>query len=145
MLLQMVLTVLTGLIKICKTLKNKSIDDLLKELTEGRQYLKGNHHDHCSISGCKGIADHCIKYALSDEKESYKSACGGKHDKACFECDSLSQTLMSVKNLITNTQNITENERNNFHYDATQSVHSLLQWKAHILTTVNRASQNNSC
>ena len=111
----MVLTVLTGLIKICKTLKNKSIDDLLKELTEGRQYLKGNHHDHCSINGCKGIADHCIKYALSDEKESYKSACGGKHDKACFECDSLSQILMGVKNLITNTQNITENERNNFH------------------------------
>ena len=76
---------------------------------------------------------------MSDEKESsYKSNCGEKYDKACFEYDSLSQTLMSVKNLITNAQNITENERNDFHYDATQSVHSTLQWKAHILTTVNQ-------
>ena len=61
-----------------------------------------------------------------------------KHDKACFECDSLSQTLMSVKKLISNAQNITENERNDFHCDATQSAHSILQWKAHILTTVNQ-------
>ena len=45
---------------------------------------------------------------------------------------------MSVKNLITNAQNITENEKNDFHYNATQSVHSILQWKAHILTTVNQ-------
>ena len=45
---------------------------------------------------------------------------------------------MSVKNLITNTQNITENERNDFYYNATQSVHSGLQWKTHILTTVNQ-------
>ena len=79
-----------------------------------------------------------MKYALSDEKESsYKSTCGEKHDKACLEYDSLSQTLMSVKNLITNAQNITENERKDFHSDATQSVHSILQWKVHTLTTVN--------
>ena len=38
---------------------------------------------------------------------------------------------MSV-NLITNTQNITENERNDFNYDAAQSVHSIL------LTTINQ-------
>ena len=93
----------------------------------------------------KVISDNCIKYALSDEKESsYKSTCGEKHDKACFECDSLSQTLMSVKNLIISAQNITENKRNDFHYDATQSVHNILQWKAHILTTVNQELQNNS-
>ena len=126
------------LIKICKTLENKSSDNSVKELTECRRYLKGNYRAHCSISACKGIADQCMKYALSDEKESsYKSTCGEKHDKACLEYDSLSQTLMSVKNLITNAQNITENERKGFHCDATQSVHSILQWKVHILTTNN--------
>ena len=45
---------------------------------------------------------------------------------------------MSVKNLITNSRNITENERKDFLCDATQSVHSILQWKVHILTTVNQ-------
>ena len=64
-------------IKICKTLENKRSNDLVKELTEGRRYLKGNYRAHCCINGCKGITDHCIKYALSDEKESsYKSTCG---------------------------------------------------------------------
>ena len=101
--------------------------------------MKGNYRAHYSIIGFKGIADHCMKYALSDRKESsYKSTCREKHDKSIFECDSLLQTLMSDKNLITNPQNITENERNDFHYDATQSIHSILQWKVHILTTVNQ-------
>ena len=45
---------------------------------------------------------------------------------------------MSFKNLITNAQNITENERKDFHCDATQSIHSILQLKVHILTTVNQ-------
>ena len=51
------------LIKICKTLKN---EDLIKKLTEGRRYLKGNYRIHCTINDCPGVADHCIKYA--DEK-----------------------------------------------------------------------------
>ena len=45
--------------------------------------------------------------------------------------------MISAKSLITNSQDITENERNSFHYDATQSVHGILQWKVHVLTTVD--------
>ena len=56
------------LVKICKTLENKSSHDLVKELTEGRRYLKCNYRAHCNINGCKDIADQCIRYALSDEK-----------------------------------------------------------------------------
>ena len=33
------------LIKICKTLEN---EDLIKKLTEGRRYLKGNYRAHCT-------------------------------------------------------------------------------------------------
>lgn len=55
------------LTKICKALENESNDDLMKELTEGSEYLKGNYCAHCSISDCRGIADQCIKYALPDE------------------------------------------------------------------------------
>ena len=51
------------LIKICKTLEN---EDLIKKLTEGRRYLKGNYRAHCTTNDCPGVADHCIKYA--DEK-----------------------------------------------------------------------------
>ena len=37
------------LIKICKTLEN---EDLIKKLTEGRRYLKGNYRAHCTTDDC---------------------------------------------------------------------------------------------
>ena len=59
------------------------------------------------------------------------------HDRACGECESLSQALNDVKNLIKNTEEVTDVEREDLHYDAAQAVQSIL-WKAHILTTVNQ-------
>lgn len=41
------------LIKICKTLGN---EDLIKKLTEGRRYLKGNYRAHCTANDCHGVA-----------------------------------------------------------------------------------------
>ena len=81
------------LIKICKTLKN---ENLIKKLTEGRRYLKAIT-EHIALP-TTGVADDCIKYALSDEKSQYyQSNCGKIHNKSCFECDALSQTLLDVK------------------------------------------------
>ena len=83
------------LIKICKTLEN---EDLIKKLTEGRRYLKGNYRAHCTADNCQRVADHCIRYALSDVKsQCYQSYCRKIHNKSCFECDALSQTLLDVK------------------------------------------------
>ena len=62
------------LIKICKTLEN---EDLIKKLTEGRRYLKGNYRIHCTINDCPGVADHCIKYA--DEKANAINQIVGKY------------------------------------------------------------------
>ena len=62
------------LIKICKTLEN---EDLIKKLTEGRRYLKGNYRAHCTTDDCSGVADHCIKYA--DEKANAINQIVGKY------------------------------------------------------------------
>ena len=124
------------LIKICKTLGN---EDLIKKLTEGRRYLKGNYRAHCTADDCHGVADYCIKYTLSDEKsEFYQSNCGKIHNKSCFECDTLSQTLLDVKTLAENATGIMKEERHDLNYDATQCVHNILLWKAHVLTTINQ-------
>ena len=124
------------LIKICKTLEN---EDLIKKLTEGRRYLKGNYRVHCTANDCHGVADHCIKYALSDEKsQCYQSNCGKIHSKSCFECDALSQPLLDVKKLVENATGIMKEERDDLNYDAMQCVHNILLWKAHVLTTINQ-------
>ena len=87
MLLQMVLTVLTDLLR--SALENKSSHDLVKELTEGRRYLKCNYRAHCNINGCKDIADQCIKYALSDEKNLRTNQLVGKNMITLFQVDEI--------------------------------------------------------
>ena len=54
-----------SLIKIYKTLENESSDNSVNELTEGRQYLKGNYCAHCSIMVVKVLLTtasnmHCL-------------------------------------------------------------------------------------
>ena len=127
------------LIKIRRILEDETVDNLVKKLTEGRRYLKGNYCAHCTVNDCHGVADHCLKYALSYVKQyCYKEVCQNIHDRACGECESLSQALNDVKNLIKNTEEVTDVEREDLHYDAAQAVQSIYLWKAHILTTVNQ-------
>ena len=76
---------------------------------------------------------------MSDVKQyCYQEVYQNIHDRACGECESLSQALNDVKNLIKNTEEVTDVEREDLHYDAAQAVQSILLWKAHILTTVNQ-------
>ena len=127
------------LIKICRTLEDENVDNFVKKLTESQICLKGNCRAHCMVNDCQGVADHCIKYALPDVKQHcYQEVSQNIHDRACGECESLSQALNDVKNLIKNTEEVTDVEREDLHYDAAQAVQSILLWKAHILTTVNQ-------
>ena len=49
---------------------------------------------------------------LSDVKPyCYQEVCQNIHDRACGECESLSQALNDVKNLIKNTEEVTDVER----------------------------------
>ena len=76
---------------------------------------------------------------MSDVKQyCYQEVYQNIHDRACGECESLSQALNDVKNLIKNTEEVTDVEREDLHYDAAQAVQSIYLWKAHILTTVNQ-------
>ena len=61
----------------------------MKELTEGRRYLKCNYRAHCNINGCKDIADQCIKYALSDEKNLRTNQLVGKNMITLFQVDEI--------------------------------------------------------
>ena len=50
----------------------------------------------------------------------------------------MSQTLLDVKTLVENATGITKEERDDLNYDASQCVHNILLWKAHVLTTINQ-------
>ena len=50
----------------------------------------------------------------------------------------MSQTLLDVKTLVENATRITKEQRDGLNYDASQDVHNILLWKAHVLTTINQ-------
>ena len=83
------------LISICKSVKNEELESLMKDLMAGRKYLKKDFRVHCSQEDCKGVADHCIRYALSDPTEKlYQSDCNySSHENSCDQSESLSDAL----------------------------------------------------
>ena len=115
------------LIKICKSFGTERADTRVTALIEGGRYLKGNFRVHCSLTECQGIADHCIKLALSDVKEScYQSDCRENHTKICEDCASLAKALIDVQKLVNEVEDLTNDERDDLNYDATQNVQNVL-------------------
>ena len=91
----------------------------MKDLTAGRRYLKGHFRTHCSLDDCKGVADHCIKYALSDAKEKlYQSDCNySSHENSCDQCESLADALSKVIPLVLSHKKVSPNEEGDLKYD----------------------------
>ena len=126
------------LISICKSVKNEELESLMKDLMAARRYLKRDFRVHCSLEDCKGVADHCIKYALSDPIEKlYQSDCNySSHENSCDQCESLSDTLSKITPLVTKHKQVLPNEEE-LKYDINRSTTSIFLWKAHILATIN--------
>ena len=61
----------------------------MKYMMAGHRYPKGDFHAHCSLEDCKGVADHCIKYALSYPTEKlYQSNCNySSHENSFDQCE----------------------------------------------------------
>ena len=46
--------------------------------------------------------------------------------------------MLDGKTLVENATGIIKEERDDLNYDASQCVHNILLWKAHVLTTINQ-------
>ena len=68
------------LITICKLNGTNHTERPVKAITDSWWYFKGDYCIHCSSAKCNGIADHCLKYALSNPKDSnYETKCNNKN------------------------------------------------------------------
>ena len=105
----------------------------------GHRYLKGDFRAHCSLGDCKGVADHCVKNALSDPTEKlYQSDCNySSHENSCDQCESLSDALSKITPLVTKHKQVSPNEEE-LKYDINRSTTCINLWKAHILATINQ-------
>ena len=128
------------LISICKSVKNEELKILMKDLIVGSRYLKGDFRAHCSLEDCKGVADNCIKYALSDPtKKLYQNDCNySSHENSCDQCESLLDAISKITPLVTKHKQVSSNEEEELKYDISQSTTCINLWKSHILSTINQ-------
>ena len=125
------------LISLCKNHSTGIKSDMVvKALIEGRRYLKGDYHSHCSSNECDAVADHCLKYALSNPKDSdYDAKCSVQHDKQCEKCEKLTKALEETK---MRNSNLETHDKAEVEYDCNNSIKCIQSWKVHILMTINQ-------
>ena len=117
------------------------IDEVIKPLTIGKRYLKGEYKSNCAAKERSEIPDHCPTFALSDSREKlFLKICKHQHNKKYRNCEHLKKTLNSSEIIIQNAE-LSEKERSDYLYDFHESRKNIECWKAHILTVVHQEEQ----
>lgn len=76
--------------------------EIQENLCQIRQYLKADFKLHISYEN--QCADHCRKYALSDDKPEFKEKCSHKHKLVCDRCEMISSTFAQIENAVSSKE-----------------------------------------
>ena len=111
-----------------------------QKLQEGKQYLKTDYRVHCNEdnSPCK---DHCRPFALSDpEDAAFQANCDHVQHLSCSKCEDLKHVLDEVKEQVQASSASVHNKeyQDDVLYDLERAEADILQWKAHVLRSVNQ-------
>ncbi|XP_076088864.1 uncharacterized protein LOC143059267 [Mytilus galloprovincialis] len=112
---------------------------------QSKQYLRTDYKIH--ISKGREVADHCMLYALSDEKdEAFTEQCSHNHQMVCESCEQLKETIAALQKIfVTSSVDGKEDEMNDLNFrvqQATKSIFSLK--KTHNKMKIPRLSKNSS-
>jgi hypothetical protein len=128
------------------------------QLLEAKQYLKTDYRIHLKVDS--KVADHCFKYALSDEKDMYlKQLCDTewnfhqhKHNFLCSRCELVKQSLGDMRNLVVDLLEEAKQENNagliSFLTEMQAELHEnenkIYEYKRHVVRTEwsNRERRN---
>lgn len=96
----------------------------MKDVMAGHRYVKGDQCSLCSLEDCTGVADHYMKYVLSDPTEKlYQIDCNeSSQENSCDQCDSIPDALSKITPLITKSKQILPNYEDELKYDINQSI-----------------------
>jgi hypothetical protein len=110
--------------------------ELKKALHESRNCLKNNYKLHIEISS--EVADHCLKYGLSDRRDSdWQENCSHTHNMECDQCLLLKSTLNDLRSTIESC-NMTLAIKSRYLHRFDQNTQLIWDWKAHIMRCVQQ-------
>ena len=111
-----------------------------RRLRDAKRYLKTDYRVNCKPdeSTC---ADHCRKYALSDENDpNFRKNCPHQHSTNCNDCQALKDTLRELELAIKGTSwtPYSCEHKEDLLYDFEHVQANIYLWKAHILRSINQ-------
>ncbi len=71
----------------------------------------------------------------------FQQPCDHEHNDVCSQCDELTVCLYRLNELVKAANNVTfysDEQKDNFLYDIEKATNSVLDWKAHIMRSVNQ-------
>lgn len=114
--------------------------DVGRRLRDSKKYLKTDYRVHCKASEST-CADHCRKYALSDEKDaSFRQRCTHQHSTICEDCQSLKTTINDIEHALKGTlwTPYSDEQQQDLLYDFGCAQTDIFLWKSHILRSINQ-------
>ncbi|XP_076112384.1 uncharacterized protein LOC143080426 [Mytilus galloprovincialis] len=105
---------------------------------QSKQYLRTDYKIH--ISKGREVADHCMLYALSDEKdEAFTEQCSHNHQMVCESCEQLKETIAALQKIfVTSSVDGKEDEMNDLNFRVQQATKSIFSLKKHIIRCKNQ-------
>ncbi|KAK3739696.1 hypothetical protein QZH41_009167, partial [Actinostola sp. cb2023] len=113
------------------------IDNIVQRMRAAKMYLKTDFKLH--VEEGSPCADHCVFYALSTDEAHWNSSCDHEHSVECDRCNDIIATLKTVDNSQGYQGQIEE-----LQYDVEHGKERILEWKAHILRTINQERSKNN-
>ena len=121
-------------------LENSVADKLRSSLQDGNRYLKTEYQSHCQEDE-NLCPDHCRKLGLSDPKDrDFQEQCVHRHTLHCRQCDDITSCLEKMQQIVKDgCLNVYSTEQQaDLLYDIEKASDAIVQWKAHIMRSVNQ-------
>ena len=122
-------------------------DELRRSLRDGKRYFKTEYQSHCQDDESQ-CPDHCRKLGLSDPNDpDFQEHCTQQHTLRCPQCDEITSCLQKMHQIVNDGKTLSfysQEQQDDLLYDIEKSSEAIVQWKAHIMRSVNqeRAKQD---
>ena len=123
-------------------LKNDVARELRRSLRDGKRYIKTEYQRHCQDNESQ-CPDHCRKLGLSDPNDpDFQEHCTHQHALRCPQCDDITFCLQKIVKDDKNLSFYSQEQQDDLLYDIEKSSEAIVQWKAHIMRSVNQNARN---
>lgn len=122
-------------------LEKSVADELRRSFQDGKRYFKTEYQSHCQDDESQ-CPDHCRKFGLSDPNDQdFQEQCAHQHTLRCPQCDDITSCLEKMHKIVKDSKTLSfysTEQRDDLLYDIEKASEAIVQWKAHIMRSVNQ-------